>query len=246
MATRGSADVGFLIIGGYDLLGDSTTLDTAIEQVLEETTPLGAAWPTHAQAGLKRGTFAQGGFYNDATGKSNEALVSLSGTARVGLVSHAGNTIGRNFQGFAGLVQSKYQRQVSLGALHKGQSEHAVTGQFEEGVILHALGAETAASGNTDASSVDNGASSANGGAAYFAVTALVLGGYTNVALKVRHSADDVTYADLATATVVTAAPAAERVAVAGTVNRHLYASWAFNGAGAGQSVTFVAGFCRG
>lgn len=246
MAKYGSADVGFLIIGGYDILSDSTGLDTGVEQVLEETTALGSAWPTHGQVGLKKASFAQSGFFNDATGKSNEALVGLAGSARVGLVAYAGNTVGRMCQGFAGLVQSKYQRQASLGALHKAASEHAVTGQVEEGVILHALGAESAASGNTDASSVDNGASTANGGAAYFAVTALTLGGYTNVALKVRHSADDVTYADLATATVVTAAPAAERVAVAGTVNRHLYASWAFNGAGVANSVTFVAGFSRG
>lgn len=245
MAKYGSADVGFLIIGGYDILSDSTGLDTGVEQVLEETTSLGSAWATHGQVGLKKASFSQSGFFNDAIGKSNEALVALAGTARVGLVAYAGNVIGRMMQGFQGLVQSKYQRQANLGALHKAASEHAVTGKLEEGVILHALGAQTAASGNTDASSVDNGASSANGGAAYFAVTDLTLGGYTNVALKVRHSADDVTYADLATATVVTAAPAAERVAVNGTVNRHLYASWAYNGAGSGQSVTFVAGFCR-
>lgn len=245
MAKYGSADVGFLVIGGYDLLADSTQLDSGVEQVLEETTALGSAWPTSAQVGLKKASFSQAGFYNDASARSNEALVGLSGTTRVGLVAYAGNVIGRMCQGFAGLIQSKFTRQASLGALTKAASEHTVSGRLEEGVILHALGAETAASGNTDASSVDNGASSANGGAAYAAVTALTLGGYTSVTLKVRHSADDVTYADLATFTNVTAAPAAERVAVNGTVNRHLYASYAFNGAGAGNSVTFVAGFAR-
>lgn len=244
MTTYGSGSVGFLIIGGYDIASDMAALNEEVEQLLEENTGFSLTWPTHAQVGLKKAAYSQNGFYNDTAAKSNEALVGLTGTSRVGMLALAGNTVGKMFRGFAGLIQSKYTRQVQVGALHKAAAEHAVSGQVEEGKILHALGAETAASGNTDASSVDGSASSSSG-AAYFAVTSLTLGGYTNLALKVRHSADNVTFADLASATVVTASPAAERVAIAATINRYTSCSWSFTGAGAGQTATFTVGVVR-
>lgn len=75
-------------------------------------------------------------------------------------------------------------------------------------------------------------------GAADLHVTALTLGGYTSVTVKVRHSADNITFTDLVTFTTVTAAPFAERKAVTGTVQRYTAISWDFIGAGSGQ--TFV------
>jgi hypothetical protein len=73
------------------------------------------------------------------------------------------------------------------------------------------------------------------------------LGGWTDLTVKVQHSADDSTYADLVTFTAITVAPAKERKTVAAgtTVNRYLAASWAFTGAGAAHTATFVVGFAR-
>jgi hypothetical protein len=62
--------------------------------------------------------------------------------------------------------------------------------------------------------------STASGGAGYQMVTAL--SGFTGFVGKLRHSVDDTTYSDLATFANVTAAPAKERVAVVGTINRYL------------------------
>jgi methenyltetrahydromethanopterin cyclohydrolase len=125
---------------------------------------------------------------------------------------------------------------------------HVITGTRLVGVLLHAaLAAETAASGDTTgASSVDNGASSAGGLTADLHVSDLTLGGYTNVTVKVKHSVDDVTYTDLITTFANITVPGAQRVTVAGTVNRHLAVSWAFNGAGSGQSITFAVAASRG
>lgn len=85
-------------------------------------------------------------------------------------------------------------------------------------------------------------ASTVNGGAGYQEVTAF--SGFTGVIGKIRHSADETTYADLAVFTNVTTAPNAQRVAVAPgtTVNRYLCYDGAVSGAG---SITVFGGFCR-
>jgi hypothetical protein len=87
---------------------------------------------------------------------------------------------------------------------------------------------------------VDSGAGSSSGGAGYLEVTAM--SGFTGFVGKIRDSPDDVTYADLVTFSNVTAGPAAERVAVAGSVDRYL----SFNGdvTGTGSITPFV-GFAR-
>lgn len=84
--------------------------------------------------------------------------------------------------------------------------------------------------------------STVNGGAGIQAISAF--SGFTGFVGKIRHSADDTTYADLVTFTNVTSAPAAERVAVVAgtTVNRYL----SFNGDVTGSgSITPFAGFSR-
>lgn len=83
------------------------------------------------------------------------------------------------------------------------------------------------------------------GGAGYLEVTALTLGGYTSVTVAIRDSDDDITFADLVSFAVVTAAPEAQRVTVSGAVERYLAQSVTFNGAGAGPSITYFAGFAR-
>lgn len=84
--------------------------------------------------------------------------------------------------------------------------------------------------------------STVNGGAAYQQVSDFT--GFTGFVGKVQHSADDITYATLATFANVTAANTSERVAVAAgtTVNRYL----AFDGdvTGSGSITPFV-GFSR-
>lgn len=245
MTKYGSDSVAFLLIGGYSVLGVTTDIEESVEKFTEETTPLGAAWPTHEQTGLLKAMFSQKGFYDDAANSSNDALVGLSGSDRVLCYGLQGNTIGRGCRIVAGALESKYQRQLSRGALHKAAAEYAVDGNSDDGKILRTLGSDTGSSGNTQASSVDNAASSANGGIGALQVTALTLGGGTSVTFKVRHSTDNVTFADLITFTNVTSAPAAQSSVVAGTVNRYLAASYAFNGSPSGQSVTYMIAFAR-
>jgi hypothetical protein len=322
MAKRASVDVAFFLVDGLSLLGYVTNLSDGKEALTEDTKPLGQAWPAPAPTGDKQAEFGQNGWYDDASNGTNGAFSGQQGVNRVLCFGVSGNTAGQPFAGYVGIYASKYTRVVSKGALHKANASYAITGAAEDGVILHPLGAETAAGNSEGATSVDRNAettvpvtaitssSVANpsvitcprphglangdkvviaghsgstpsinaeyvatvldtlrftipvnvtvggtggtvkrvstqlGGAGYLQLTALTLGGYTNLACKVRHSQDDATYADLVTFTVRTAI-GAERVAVAGNVYRHLASSWAFTGAGSNPSATFLIGFAR-
>ncbi len=107
--------------------------------------------------------------------------------------------------------------------------------------------AETSDPGDTESNSHDNTVSSADGGAGYLQVSALVLGGYTSVQITIRDSGDDISFADHADGAfaVVTISPTAQRIALTGTIRRYTAIDWDFIGAGSGQSITFMVGIIR-
>ena len=82
-------------------------------------------------------------------------------------------------------------------------------------------------------------ASTVNGGVGYAQCSAF--SGFSGCVLKIRHSPDDVTYADLITFTTITAI-GAQRQTVAGTVDRYLCSSGDVTGSG---SITVFSGFSR-
>ena len=90
---------------------------------------------------------------------------------------------------------------------------------------------------------VDNAASSANGGFAILHVPINTVGGGITT-IKVQHSADDITYADLITFTTVAASTTtSELKAVSGTVNRYLRAT--ASTAGSSGAITYMLSFAR-
>lgn len=246
MAKYSSKDC-VLLIDGYNVLGVTTELTPSVEAMTEEDTALGDEWETHDYIGIQRAELTQNGFFDDASGSINDALNEQQGAERVLCFGIEGNTIGQQFTGFKGAMQSDFVRIASMNGLTKANASYKGSGTVEDGQILHALGAETA-DGDTESTPVDGGAGNApstNGGSGYLQVPALTLGGYTNVVVKVRDSADNITYGDLITFTAVAAAPAAERATVVGDVERYVACSWAFTGAGADPSVTPFVGFKR-
>lgn len=243
MTKYGSDQVAFLLVDGYSILGVQTTFRDDKEAITEESHGLGASWVEHEAVGVKRATFEQEGFYDDAEDGAHEALNERQGVSRILCYGVAGNVVGRKMIGFAGAMQVNYQRLAARNELHKANARYLGNGQVDEGVILHEHTAETTANGQ--GSGVDNTTSTANGAVGYLQVSALTLGGYTSVTVKIQHSSDGNTWADLITFDNVTTAPTAQRKTVAGTINRHLRAIWQFNGAGAGQSIRFVIGASR-
>lgn len=252
MANFGSDDVGFVLLGGFDLKSNLTDMSDNTEAILEETTVFGDSWQQQAYVGLRRADLSMNGFYDDAALKSAEALSTRSGTQRVLSYGLEGNTVGKNFVGYAGAMQVNVSRVASRGALHKANTQIQGSGAVEQGKVLQALGAVTAATGNTQSAPVDHAASSTSGGAGYFHINALALDGATGLLGTIRHSSDNVTYSALITftrATSTAVVPGGERVETTAVIERYTAFAWEFGTTaapgGATRSATVWAGLAR-
>lgn len=244
MATYyGSKDVGFLLVSGRSVLGSITDVTLDREAMLAATTPIGSTWATYQATGRKQASVMQSGWFDHAVGASNEAICEREGLEQILCVAQAGNVSGRPMFAAQGAFAGKYARQLSGESLHKASATYTIKGYAEDAVILQALATVTSA-GNTESASINNGGATTTGGCGYLQVPALTLGGYTNLTIKVRHSADNITFTDLCTFTAVTAV-GAEAKEVAGTVNQYLATSRAWTGSGSGQSSTFMVAFAR-
>ncbi len=242
MAKYSSKDA-ILLIDGYNVLGTTTTITHSVEAMTEEKTGLGDEWEEHEYLGIQKAELSQEGFFDDASVSVNDALNEKQGEDRSYILGYEGNTIGKNFSGFKGALQSNFNRIASRGALHKANADYMGNGIVEDGKILHALTARTA-DGDTEASPVDNAAATTDGGNAYLQVTALTLGGYDDVVITVRESSDNVTWNDLDSFTAVDDT-GAERIEIAGTVKQYLAVSYSFTGTGSDPSITFFVGLAR-
>lgn len=248
MSKYGSPSVDAVLVGGYNLVSYLTSIGSVRKAaVLEERTGLGDDWRKHGDTTLREYTMGPyEGWYDDTatSGIDVRALAELGTTAVVCELRDT-NAVGKQFVGMGGAWVSDYERMITIGESHKVAITFQGSGEQDNGVILHELSVEPDDGDTEGTDSVDNGASTANGGAGYVQLTALTLDGGTNLTVKVRHSADDVTYADLLTFTALTAV-GAERKAVTGTVNRHLASSWSYTGSeGAGATATLFVGFAR-
>lgn len=243
----GSKDVAALLVSGRSILSAVGQVSMEREAVLAPTTPLGVQWPTFQATGSKRATITQDGWFDHATGAANDAICEREGTEQVVCVLHTGNTRGNVMFAAAGAFAGKYTRAMASEAVHKAQAAYSVTGIAADAVILQVLAAVTT-DGNTEATSVNNGSSSAAGGQAFLQCSALTLDSATNLVVKVRHSADNNTFADLVTFTALTAIGGESKaVSSATTVNQYLATSRAWTGgAGASSSATILVGFARG
>ena len=244
MAKYGSNSVAFLLLDGFSVLGQTTTLDDTVTADIEDTTPLGVAWQEQTSANIKRAQINQSGFFDDDLNSVHDALNEKQGQSRILCYGVEGNTANQGFTGYSGAVQVNYARLASVGAVHKANASYQSSGAVDEGIILHALGARTA-DGNTESTGYDGTAASSAGGAAYLQLTALTLDGHTGLVVSIMDSADDITYAELAAFTAATTAPGAQRVAVAGAVRQYLAAAWDFTGTGTSPTATFMAGLSR-
>jgi hypothetical protein len=250
MALYSSKDVGFFLLGGYNMLGATSKFDDTVELSLTETPVLGQADEGWWSSGAKKTTIEQEGYFDDSTGSIHEALVGLSNVALPLTFATHGNINGARCDIYQSVQRVGYDVQVAVPEVTKAKGRYGCWYGKKYSTIVHALGTETTA-GNTDGPGgafVDLGVAGGgtNGGAVVFHVTA-VGGGTppTNVTLKLRHSTTSGSgYADKATTAAITAAsiPAtsAEYVTFTGTLNRYLSVAWSYSG-GVTPSVTFAA-----
>lgn len=189
--------------------------------------------------GLKMGKVSLQGLFDNAASTLHTEAVAGHGVddSLLFTVLPSGGVIGQ--PAFVGVCDLEgYSLESAVADAVKLTLEAQPNDGVEWGVSLHNLGAETA---DTNASSVDNAASSANGGVATLHVTAY--SGLTNAVLKVQHSTDNSAWSDLVTFTTVTALTSERKVvALATTVNRYLRCATDVTGTG---SVTFAMAFAR-
>jgi hypothetical protein len=239
MAKYGGSSVNALLVDGYNLIPSVIEdLDgPALESVTKACTGLGDTWRKEAAVGIRHGTIGvQGYFDDDATGIC-AALIGNESTSRIVSVPFAGNTLGAKACCLAGGFAAKWARFSKIEDFTRARFTFTTSGQVDDdALILQPLATFTVDTNTEGANSQDAGASSAGGFAAYCHVTAY--SGFTNVIVKVRHSPDDATYADLATFATFTA-KGADRQTATGTVNRHLAVD--INVTGAGSADIFVA-----
>jgi hypothetical protein len=252
MSRYGSASFVFILGGGYDLraTGRPKNISFKISALMELVNGLGDSSEANLPTGLSKTMLSQAGaFFDDTTNGIHDQFKASTGVSRVFAAAVGGNTLGQPFMGAEGIYGSDYEVLGQLRQLTKANVTYTVSGAGDWGKILQPYAAKTAAF-NTAATSLDNGASSAFGGVGYLQVNALNLDTYTGLTAKIRHSTDNVTYADLLTFTTITTGSSGtpsftgERKTVAGTVNRYLDVEVSFAGAGTAAFNIFV-GFRR-
>ena len=215
--------------------GANRTVETA------ETTAFGDNSKTYI-VGLQDGTITASGMWdNTATVGSDVVLNTALGVADAELTIVPGASPAAGTRAISALVEStSYDITSPVGDVVSISADFQGDGGVDSGLCLSALASVTATANGT---AQDNGASTANGGAAYLHATANTHDG-TSI-IKVQHSADNVSWADLATfATVAASTTASERVVVAAstTVNRYIRAQWTLAGSSGGITnlVTFA------
>jgi hypothetical protein len=230
-------------VSGYDLSAFFKKASISAEADLPDATTFGSSAKKYAPGIVDATISAEGLFAYDATtlDAADEVLsAALNADPSVWALCLSGDTFGRPAD-CASAIEGSYEIEADIGDLATVSAEaHSSVGK-ERAVILHPLGQETA---NGNGSSYDSGATgmpTTAGGVGYLQVVD-VSGASPSLTVKIQHSADAVTWADLITFAAVTQDHKAERKEVAGTVNRYLRAAWTF---AAGTNPVFHVAFCR-
>ena len=190
--------------------------------------------------GLTDGTVSLSGMF-DGTATGTDVVFSAvlgSTTKQNVIVAPSGHSNGAS----AIMLEAddtSYEVSGAVADVVQTSAEFQSSDGVEHGKILSS-GSAISATGN--GTSVDNAASSANGGVGFVSVPTNTRNG--NITVKVQQSADNSTFTDLITFTVVSStAKTFQRVEVTGTVARYLRVNYTV--AGSTGTATPVVAFAR-
>lgn len=224
--------------GLSDLSAYFSSVDITANQDLLDTTTFGVTGGGRTRIpGLKDGQVSLNGLADFAASAIDVILSATIGAAGAAVVTILpnGGTIG-NRVAMLNARSGSYQLTTPVEAVVSTTAALQADGSgIDFGVSLHALGAEV---GVVNSASVDNAASSANGGVGHLHVTAATV---TTITIKIQHSTDNSVWVDLISFTAVTAT-VAERLAVTGTVNRYTRAMISVF---TGTTLTYAVAFSR-
>ncbi|AVX21595.1 hypothetical protein SAMN02745885_01656 [Carboxydocella sporoproducens DSM 16521] len=224
---------------GYDLTPCLTSVSVSGELEAVEATTLGSTAKSYVP-GLQDATISAEGIHSPAVGEIEYVVQAALGAGNESTWCYypQGDALGARGYGLAAYFTS-YEVESPVDDVVSVTAEAQSSKGLDNIVSLHQLATRTSTGSGGQ---VDNSAASSNGGVAYLQVTA-VSGVSPSATIKIQHSADGITWADLATFAVVTASNNAQRVVVTGTVNRYLRATWTISGTS--PSFTFNVAFAR-
>lgn len=228
-----------VLVDKYDLSAffNSVDSDRSLEAV--ESTTFGKDAKTYVP-GLGDGSISLGGLYDGAANAVDAVLQTALGATSdnvVTIVFGGAATVGNAAQ-LAAVIESDYKISAGVGDLVSVTADLQPDGGVYGGQLLLDLAARTATANGT---AIDNTASSANGGVGNLHITT-VSGTTPSITVKIQHSTDNSTWADLITFTAATAA-GAEQKTVTGTVNRYIRATVTISGTT--PSFTLAVAFAR-
>tara|TARA_R100001510_G_scaffold57756_1_gene67479 strand:- start:4235 stop:4987 length:753 start_codon:yes stop_codon:yes gene_type:complete len=236
-------------IDEFDLTSYFNDANISQENEIAETTAFGDTNKTYIN-GIRSGTISLNGMWASDTDGSDEELVALLGNATTPII-----TLRQGAAAIGGGAVIAQANETNYAITSPVADVSTITADFEctpnqvsnltfalAGGVQLTAGASIAHGSLGALSSVDNGASSANGGAGTLHVPTNTVNG--NTTIKIQHSANNSTWADLISFTVVgSTAKTSEIKAVSGTVNRYLRVS--ASTAGSSGSITFMVAFAR-
>lgn len=243
MTVADSSTVGFFLIDGVDCRGVTTEIrDPGLEWHTKEMLFLGEDLKHKNLTGVGSAEIEQDGAFDDAAGVVHTLLKARADDRVLGWAP-LGNTAGKQFRG-ALVNQVAYNPSpLELDGFVMANARYSCS-KHDTGLVLASHTARGAA-GDTKAAYVDFGAASTTGAAAYLELTALTLGGYTDIVVKVWHSPDHSSWAVAGTFTAKTAVGAQRLVITTNPLERYRAVSWEYTGAGAGPSATFAVGLAN-
>lgn len=220
-------------VEGYNLTTKSTNV--SIEDIRDEI-PNDAYTTDHRYlAGQADGNITIDGYLDDTAGSTHDAFKTIANVTSklvtVGLGNNATPAVGdptasMNCQQMEYTNNPDLTAQMAINAVFKNRGS---TYGIEWGKLL----ADVTVTANGNQASIDNGASSANGGVGYFHNLALSAG--DTITVLIEDSPNDSAWSTLITFTLDGTTLDAERLTVAGTVDQYLRTSYTV----AGASISF-------
>ena len=207
-----------VLFNGTDMSPFLNEATTTTEIETAETTTFGSTDKTYI-TGLADGTISTSGLFDSTANASNAVLTGMIATEdNTFTVLPEGAFAGRRSVIANGQLTS-YEVSSPVGDVVAISAEIQADGGLLHGVAL--TGLETTSSASATTAAIDNSASTAFGALFSLHVVSNDRDGATTI--KVQHSADDLTYADLVTFTNVSASVTdGESITSTGTVNRYL------------------------
>ena len=248
MTHYSSKDVGVLSIGGYRLLGYSTTFGWSVEAITEEAYTLGDEWVYNDAVGIKRASATQNGFFDTATLASHEAIKALFGTRVSGVVGVQGATALDPVECFAGMFTGSDNWNIPRDEFAKLDVGYVTTGEVESGKLLLPY---TAITSTGDDGGQDSGDSSTNnGGVGYLQVNDLAFDTATGLTVTIGTASSlGGPYTDLITFTQITddtSGVADERVEVTGvSADQYIQVDWEWAGTVGSETADILVAFVR-